>query len=164
MGRPPKPAALRAPGADAQHKANGTLVPRAPSATRQRGDAAPEPPEDLGERGLREWNKIWAEGFWMQPDADYHWVLMLAQAYDDIEGFNKIIAAEGQSTAGYKNDMLVAHPLIKEKRVLQQLIIKCLQELGFSPSARARLGIQEAQARKAILDLQSAQARNRGDR
>lgn len=161
MGRPPKPAALRAPGPDPQHKANGTLVPRAPAAVRGRGDAAPEPPEGLGARGEIEWNKIWSQGFWMQPEADYHWVLMIAQTYDEITAFREQIAIDGMTVQGYKNDMVVAHPLIKEVRAAQSLIIKCLSVLGFSPSDRARLNIQEAQARSALLDLQ---ARMRGNK
>lgn len=128
---------------------------------RKRGDAAPEPPEGLGVRGLQEWNKVWAEGFWMNEAADYHWVLMIAQAYDEITAFREQIAIDGMTVQGYKNDMVVAHPLIKEIRTAQMLIIKCLSVLGFSPTHRAALGIQEAQARSALLDLQAKMRGNR---
>jgi P27 family predicted phage terminase small subunit len=163
MGRHPTPDPLRAPGRDAQHKADGRLVPRAPAVVRRSGSPVPDPPEGLGARGEIEWNKVWTTGHWLQEDADYHWVLMIAQAYDEIGAFREQIAADGLVVTGY-NDQMVAHPLIKEIRTTQNLIIKCLSVLGFSPTDRARLGIQEAQARKAILDLKDAQARNRGDR
>lgn len=161
MGRPPKPAALRAPGPDPQHKANGTLVPRAPAQVRKRGDPAPEPPEGLGARGEIEWTRIWGEGFWLEPEADYHWVLMIAQAYDDIAAFREEIANTGLLVSGYKQDMIVANPLLKEVRTAQNMIMKALSVLGFSPTDRARLGIQEAQARSALLDLQSKMRENK---
>jgi P27 family predicted phage terminase small subunit len=121
---------------------------------RKRGDAAPEPPEGLGVRGQLEWDKIWAQGFWMQPEADYHWVLIIAQAYDEIAAFREQIAVDGLVVTGY-NDQMVAHPLIKAIDAKTALIMKCLSTLGFSPSDRARLNIQEAQARSALLDLQA---------
>lgn len=160
MGRPPKPAALRAPGPDAQHKANGTLVPRAPATTRQRGDAAPECPEGLGVRGQQEWDKVWGEGFWLQPDADYHWVLMIAQAYDDIAAFREEISNTSLIVEGY-NGQAAANPLLKEIRAAQAVIVKALSILGFSPTDRARLGIQEAAARSALLDLQAKMRGNK---
>lgn len=161
MGRPPKPASLRAPGRDESHKADGRLVPRAPAQVRKRGDPTPEPPEGLGARGEIEWARVWSEGFWLVPDADYHWVLMIAQAYDDIAAFREEIANTGLMVSGYKQDMIVANPLLKEIRAAQMLIIKALQVLGFSPTDRARLGIQEAQARSALLDLQAKIKGNR---
>jgi P27 family predicted phage terminase small subunit len=159
MGRLPKPAALRAPGSDPQHKANGSLVPRAPNQIRRQGDPAPPAPEGLGARGSVEWNRIWQHGSWLQPDADYHWVAIICRAYDDLVAFRETVDAEGLTVTGY-NGQTVAHPLIKEGRVCEQQIMKALSVLGFSPTDRARLGIQEATARKAIADLQNAQ-RNR---
>lgn len=160
MGRPPKPATLRAPGPDPQHKANGTLVPRAPAVMRRRGDPAPACPEGLGARGQEEWDKVWAEGFWLNEGADYHWVLMIAQAYDDIAAFREEISNTGLMVTGYRDDMIVANPLLKEVRAAQSVIVRALSILGFSPTDRARLGIAEVQARSALLDLKNKMKAN----
>jgi P27 family predicted phage terminase small subunit len=79
---------------------------------------------------------------------------MIAQAYDEITAFREQIAQDGLVVTGY-NEQMVAHPLLKEIRAAQSVIVKALSTLGFSPTDRARLGIQEAQARSALLDLQA---------
>ena len=114
---------------------------------------APVTPFDLKDRGVTEWEKVWDAGFWLKPDQDYHWVEMIARAYDDIDIFRQAVREEGLTVRGY-NGQTVAHPLIAEIRKAEALIQKCLQVLGFSPTDRAKLGIAEAKARMAGHNLQ----------
>ena len=112
----------------------------------------PVTPADLGDRGVTEWEKVWDAGFWLKPDQDYHWVEMIARAYDDIETFRSRVQLDGLVVTGY-NGQPAAHPLIAEIRKCESVIQKCLQVLGFSPTDRARLGLAEAKARSALQDL-----------
>jgi P27 family predicted phage terminase small subunit len=160
-GRPPKPLEmLKATQKDATHKADGRPIPKMEVAPRPADFVIPSPPESLGERGLTEWNKTWSYGFWLHPNEDYHWVEMIANAYDDMTAFRKRIEEDGLIVTGWQN-LVAAHPLIAEIRKCEQQIMKCLQVLGFSPSDRARLGIAEAKARTALAEWQDKMA-NRG--
>lgn len=106
---------------------------------------APQPPpmpEGLGERGQVEWRKIWAAGKWLWPDQDYAWVEQVSRAYDDLAIFRSEVAAMGLTVEGY-NGQTVANPLIAEMRRCEDTIRKCLSQLGFSPTDRARLKLTE---------------------
>jgi P27 family predicted phage terminase small subunit len=111
----------------------------------------PPLPDGIGERGSLEWQKIWTAGRWLWPDQDYHWVEMIARAYDDIQVFRDEI--DGQLTVEGYNGQTVAHPLIAEIRKLEATITKCLSQIGFSPTDRARLKLTEAKGEKAARDL-----------
>lgn len=121
----------------------------------------PPPPPSLGARGSEEWQKIWEAGPWLWPNADYAWVEQVAKAYDELEGFEAEIAVMGLTVEGY-NGQTVANPLIREKRALQDLIRKCLSELGFSPSARARLHLTDLKSQKMAKDLLNGSADTAG--
>jgi P27 family predicted phage terminase small subunit len=103
---------------------------------------APEPPEGLGDRGSVEWRKIWQAGKWLWPDQDYAWVEQCARAYDDLAVFRAKVAEDGLTVEGY-NGQTTAHPLISEMRKCEDTIRKCLSQLGFSPTDRARLKLTE---------------------
>jgi P27 family predicted phage terminase small subunit len=103
---------------------------------------APPVPEGLGERGTVEWRKIWTAGKWLWPDQDYAWVEQVARAYDDLATYRATVAVEGLTVEGY-NGQTVAHPLIREMRACEDTIRKCLSQLGFSPTDRARLKLTE---------------------
>lgn len=118
-------------------------------------------PDDLGERGQVEWEKIWSSGYWLKPEQDYHMVLVIARAYDEMIAYQKQIAADGLMVRGSAGGV-VAHGLIREVRQTRQQIIRILAELGFSPTARARLNIAELQQGNALLDLQRKARQNSG--
>jgi len=103
---------------------------------------APEPPEGLGIRGALEWQKIWQAGKWLWPDQDYAWVEQAARAYDDLATFRAKVEEDGLTVEGY-NGQTVAHPLIAEMRRAEDTIRKCLSQIGFSPTDRARLKLTE---------------------
>jgi P27 family predicted phage terminase small subunit len=118
----------------------------------------PAVPEGIEGRGEVEWVNIWTAGFWLKRDQDYHWVEMIAQAYQDNEVFRARVQEDGLVVQGYAGQM-TAHPLIAEMRKNDQLIQKCLSILGFSPTDRARLTINDAKAQNA---LQAMIAQSRG--
>src|ERR1019366_348963 len=153
-GRPPKPIERhRATARDATHKADGRALV-APGAGAQAAVRAviPIPADELGGRGLSEWEKIWTAGYWLKDDQDYAWVLMISHAYDDIEAFRAQVKLEGLIQTGSMGQV-IAHPLIAEIRRAEAVVMKALSTLGFSPTDRARLGLAEAKAQSALKDL-----------
>jgi P27 family predicted phage terminase small subunit len=129
----------------------GSIVPNA-----QAFDHAllPETPANLGKRGETEWFKLWDNGPWLRPLEDYRQVEFICRAYDDIDAFRATIASEGLIVKGYAGQT-VANPLIAEVRKSEQVILKCLSLLGFSPSDRARLGLAEIKRQTGLADLQN---------
>jgi P27 family predicted phage terminase small subunit len=118
----------------------------------------PRRPPNLGDRGRREWAKIWAAGAaWLNGEQDYHWVEQIARAYDDIAVFRRRIKADGIVQRGSQHQP-VAHPLMAEIRHLEDRIDKNLSELGFSPAARARLGLATVTTVSKLDDLAAKRA------
>lgn len=134
-----------------------TVVPVTTNIAARGNRRIPPMPRGLGARGKVEWRKIWTAGrAWLRDDQDYHWVEMIARAYSDIEGFREQIEKDGLVVTGW-NGQLAAHPLIKAIREEEQTIQKCLSILGFSPTDRARLGLAEAKAQNAVLEMMAKQ-------
>ena len=152
-GRPRKPRELaKATMRDSTHMADGREVPSMEIVPRTAAEIVPVPPVDLDERGLIEWEKVWTAGHWLKADQDYHLVVTLAEAYDEIEAYRAQIKVDGLMTRGSAGGM-IANPLIKEVRACQATIIKCLSLLGFSPSDRMRLGIQELKIQSKLEEM-----------
>lgn len=159
-GRPRKPRELaKATMRDDNTMADGRAVPSMAIVPRCDDEIVPVSPVDLSERGQIEWDKVWTAGHWLKADQDYHLVVALAEAYDEIEAYRDQIKIDGLMTRGSAGGM-IANPLIKEVRACQATIIKCLSLLGFSPSDRMRLGIQEIQRANGLADLQAKARRN----
>jgi P27 family predicted phage terminase small subunit len=115
----------------------------------------PAVPEGLGERGVSEWDKIWTAGkLWLHPAEDYHWIEMISRAYDDIAQFREEIEKTGLIVKGYAGQM-TANPLLREIREAESVIRKCLSQIGFSPTDRARLGLAEVKRQTGMADLQA---------
>lgn len=153
-GRPPKPLErIKATARDSTHKANGTEL-AVPQHQISRRSLVPVPPDDLGERGLVEWEKTWVAGPWLSDETDYHWVLMIAHAYDDIDAFRQRIVRDGIIVRGDKGQD-VAHPLLAEIRKAEAVIMRCLSMIGFSPTDRARLGLAEVKRQSALAELRA---------
>lgn len=112
----------------------------------------PPAPDGLKERGTVEWTKIWLAGKWLWPDQDYVWVEQAARAYDDLDAFRAEIAVEGLMIDGQRGTR-VANPLIAEVRKAEETIRKCLSQIGFSPTDRARLKLTELKSEKTAQDI-----------
>jgi len=139
---------MKATQRDATHKADGRPLPVPVSPTTPER-SVPQLPEGIVGRGAEEWEKVWTAGFWLKRDQDYHWVEMIARAYEDIDGYRAYIAEYGLITKGYAGQD-AANPMIAEIRKCEATIQKCLQILGFSPTDRAKLAIVESQAQNAL--------------
>jgi P27 family predicted phage terminase small subunit len=103
----------------------------------------PPMPEGLRVRGQLEWAALWSEGRWFWP-GDYRWVEMIARAYDEVDQYEAEIARVGLLVKGTRG-VMIANPLIAEKRRAQEVIRQALSKLGMSPTDRARLRLVEAQ-------------------
>ena len=155
-GRPPKPlertaALAKGDGQSPGHRTTLATTTKRPTTTLQ-ARVVPLCPDTLSDRGIQEWDKIWTAGHWLHESEDYHWVSMIAQAYDQIAEFRDQVKTDGLVVEGYAGQV-TAHPLIAEIRKAESLIMKCLSTLGFSPTDRARLGLTEAKAQNALMDL-----------
>jgi P27 family predicted phage terminase small subunit len=106
------------------------------------------------------WDKIWSAGHWLHEE-DEHLVTMLALAQDELEAYQAQIKTDGLMVRGAAGGV-VAHGLIREVRQTRAQIIKILSMLGFSPSDRMRLGIQEVKRANALLDLKAKAQKNAG--
>jgi P27 family predicted phage terminase small subunit len=151
-GRPPKPLELKRLSA----KGDGTLptgqkMPE-PKMVIQRVEDVPSPPANLETTGLVEWEKVWRAGHWLLPEQDYHWVAAIASAYDEIDHYRDKVAEDGLIQTGSMGQV-IAHPLISEIRKCQALIMKCLSEIGFSPTARSKLNLAEVERSTGLADL-----------
>lgn len=151
-GRPPKPLELKRLSTKGDGKTpGGREVPPAQMVIQKVTDV-PDAPANLETAGLIEWEKIWTAGYWMLPEQDYHWVAMIAGAYDEIEHYRSRVEEDGLIQTGSMGQV-IAHPLISEIRKCQALIMKCLSMLGFSPTDRARLNLAEVERSNGLADL-----------
>lgn len=143
------------------HRTSTELAKRDNQSFERRDNAANIPVcvEELGERGATEWEKIWSAGHWLKPEQDYHMVLTIVQGYDELVAYQEQIKTDGLMTRGSAGG-IVANPLIREVRQVRNQMMRLLAELGFSPTARARLNIAELQQGNALLDLQAKARRN----
>jgi P27 family predicted phage terminase small subunit len=106
----------------------------------------------LSPRGEQRWAELWTAGWWLKPEMDYPWVERICQAYDEIEVYRRAIRETGLLVAGSMGQQ-TANPLIAEVRRLEAGIRKDLSEIGFSPTARARLNLVETQAASKLQDM-----------
>jgi P27 family predicted phage terminase small subunit len=90
----------------------------------------------------------------LHPAEDYHWIEMISRAYDDIAQFREEIEKTGLIVKGYAGQM-TANPLLREIREAESVIRKCLSQIGFSPTDRARLGLAEVKRQTGMADLQA---------
>jgi P27 family predicted phage terminase small subunit len=125
-------------------------------------DRAEIPPVPYGVygRGETEWHQIWESGWWLHPKEDYHWVEQIVRSYCDLEEFRTRVARDGLVVTGY-NGQAAAHPLIKEMRSCEGAIRTCLSQLGFSPTDRARLSLQEVKKQNSLAELKKRTQENR---
>jgi P27 family predicted phage terminase small subunit len=116
----------------------------------------PKIPTHLQKRGRFEWFKIWETGSnWLRPHEDYRQVEMIASAFDEIEAMRAQIAETGMMVPSpYNPNVTVANPLYAEVNKRQMLILKCLESLGFSPTARRKLAIGDVQLATGLMDFE----------
>lgn len=139
MGRPPKPLELKRaegnPGKRALPKeSNLILLPAA--------NGIPEPSRPLMKYGQQLWDSIWGMGqSWISPNTDIELVLMTAEMVD--ERWNLRVKVMGNDDPRMRRGL----------RELDKQIVSNLSDLGFSPTARMRLGIAEVKKQTKLEEL-----------
>lgn len=139
MGRPPKPLEVRRaegnPGKRALPK-EGTLILLPAS------NGIPEPSRPLMKYGQQLWDSIWGMGqSWISPNTDIELVLMTAEMVD--ERWNLRVKVMGNDDPRMRRGL----------RELDKQIVSNLSDLGFSPTARMRLGIAEVKKQTKLEEL-----------
>lgn len=139
MGRPPKPLEIKRaegnPGKRALPKeSNLILLPAA--------NGIPEPSRPLMKYGQQLWDSIWGMGqSWISPNTDIELVLMTAEMID--ERWNLRVKVMGTDDPRMRRGL----------RELDKQIVSNLSDLGFSPTARMRLGIAEVKKQTKLEEL-----------
>jgi P27 family predicted phage terminase small subunit len=155
-GRPPKPTEVkRALGNPGKRP-----LPQAPKAGEglPASNGIPKAPRELGKKGKELWNKVWAAGEisnHLSPLMDTTLILMLCQAYDQVEWYESKLEPRGDTERVYlmSNGAYSPHPYVKEIHTLTAKITAWLSMLGFSPTDRTRLGIGEVKASDPLDEL-----------
>jgi P27 family predicted phage terminase small subunit len=83
---------------------------------------------------------------WQDPD---HQLLSQACRYEmrarrARDGFSAL-DSDALTTVGDRKQLTV-HPVVKIAEQAERAFVDCLKELGFTPTARARLGLEKAKA------------------
>jgi len=112
----------------------------------------PTPPHTLmqGGRGEANWKIYWTHANAWLTEADIPAVTRICELWDQYAHIQAMIASDGGVT--YTNEMRrgmskgkqVAHPLLRELRVVSKEMQELEQDLGFNPVARARVRVGSA--------------------
>ena len=142
MGRRPKPmAAKRQNGsADGDSKARRDEVVAPPG--------HPEMPEHLDEFGEYAWQDICTllSDLGALSEADGPLIAIYAEAFSQARQAAETIRKEG-ATLRRASGSAMEHPACKQREKNQALMVRCLCELGLTPSARPKLGLVGPQNR-----------------
>lgn len=139
VGRPPKPLEVKRaegnPGKRALPKeGNLVILPQA--------NGIPEPARPLLKYGQELWDRIWGMGqSWISPTTDIELVLMTAEMVD--ERWNLRVKVMSNDDPRLRRGL----------RELDKQIVGNLADLGFSPTARMRLGIAEVKKQSKLEEL-----------
>jgi phage terminase small subunit len=144
MGRPPKPLEQkrrtgRSPGRDT----GGRKLPDASNVVAlPPAEGVPEYPADLGVDGRTLWDRAWASAItWLAPASDMGEVEEACRLADDVAAARKRYRAT--------TDPGDARALVAVSKQLTE----ALSALGFTPVARARLGVAEVKRVSALEEL-----------
>lgn len=146
-GRPPQPVEVkRRRGRTADTDSGGRKLPvLAEVISLPQASGMPEFPVELGEDGRTLWRRIWAEGLsWISPASDLALAEEACRAIDDVQTARRRYRA---TTEPADARALVA---------LGKRLDEALSALGFTPTARSRLGVAEV---KKVSALEAMMAR-----
>lgn len=154
-GRPPKPTE--------QKRAQGNPGKRnlpVPSVTLPAAPRTPPLPVEIGDFGAEHWDQIWTVAqSWLNPTLDGPVVEIVCRTFDEIhdlraalEKFGPLLEEPIATPSGeIVGKRLVPNPASKMLRAAEKQLQSWLSDLGFPPSARARLGFIEVK-RQSILE------------
>ena len=126
MANPPKPLEVRRKQGNPGKRAFPHLVEIAAAPQR-----TPSPPSTLKQSGKRPWKQLWVAGrIWLGP-SDEPAVRLACEQADEVTSLRRMATS-------LKDPM-------KRLQYAQKLLMQSLSSLGFTPTARARLGLVVAQ-------------------
>lgn len=145
MGRPPAPIEhhRRTGRANGTKKADGRALPsRDVVVALPMAEGVPEPPAELGLEGRAFWERAWGRAItWLSPDSDRDAVEESAFLVDDLASARRRYRAT--------TDPADARAVV----ALSKQLADSLSALGFTPTARARLGVAEVKKASALQTL-----------
>jgi hypothetical protein len=107
-------------------------------------EGIPDPPGELGPHGLSMWRSVWEAGrWWVSPTEMPFEMLWLCQAADERERLRDLVRLGADEK--YR----------RAQRELEKQMTQWVQDLGFSPVARTKLGLAEVKAQSALEGLRA---------
>jgi P27 family predicted phage terminase small subunit len=153
-GRPPKPLEQkRASGNPGKRKLpNAPLPGEGLSAS----VGIPVPPSTLGEAGLALWNHVWDAGqSWLSVDSERTMIVMLCEAQDEyFDIYQGLRNGTYDRVYTHSNGSIVTSPYVTQLKDLRSQMTAWLSDIGFSTSARSRLGLSEVRVRDEMDELE----------
>lgn len=143
-GRPPQPLEVkRRHGRTADTDSGGRKLPViAQVVALPQANGIPDFPAELGEDGKTMWRRIWVEAVtWISPVTDIAMAEEACRAIDDVQAARRRYRA---TTEPADARALVA---------LGKRLDESLSALGFTPTARSRLGVAEVKRASALDQL-----------
>lgn len=143
-GRPPQPIEVkRRHGRTSKTDSGGRPLPAvAEVVTLPQADGTPDFPDGLEEPGRTLWRRIWQDGLtWISPNTDIALAEEACRAQDDVAAARRRYRA---TTDPKDASALVA---------LGKRLDDALSALGFTPTARSRLGVAEVKRVSALQQL-----------
>ena len=120
----------------------GSRAPALPTLTTQLIASIPEPMRRLDESGMALWRQVWSQGqTWLKP-TDMELFQILCEQLD-----------ERDQLRAYVLDNIEAWHERAALRTLDKDIRDNMTQLGLTPQARAKLGIQEVKAHSKLEEL-----------
>jgi hypothetical protein len=139
-GRPPKPieqkVKLGNPGKRALPEPKIQLLPSLYE--------VPQPSRPLSKYGMELWERIWSAGsVWLNPETDFELFQITCEMVDEYINLRSRVIRDNRMDER------------KALRVLEKNITANLSLLGFSPTDRSRLGIQQMKAQTRLEEMRS---------
>lgn len=150
MPRPPSPIEhhRRVGRSGGTKKADGRPLPAlAEVVALPQANGMPDFPAELGEDGKTLWRRIWAEAItWVSPHTDIALAEEACRAIDDVQTARRRYRAT--------TDPADARALV----ALGKRLDEALSQLGFTPTARSRLGVAEVKAQSELEKIAARRA------
>lgn len=164
VGRPPKPVEQKI--AEGNPGKRRLPKPKVIDESKKSLFVPPVPPFSLGVEGKEYWTYLWTEGQTWLKTADALLMQMLCETYEETAAMRRslFLGSEGFGEDRlYKmsNGAKSSSPLVVQVKDNRAQMTAWLSELGFSPTARARLGIHEVSEDDPIAKLMKAKEERR---
>lgn len=153
-GRPPKPVEQKRASGNPGHRPLPTAP--LPGEGLTASSEVPVAPTSLGDEGLILWSHVWDAGrSWLSPDSDRTLVTMLCEAHDEYcDIYRGLKNGTYDRVYTHSNGSIVTSPYVSQLKDLRVQMTAWLSEIGFSTSARSRLGLSEVRVRDEMDELE----------